>query len=205
MSSNLKYRSLVAGLAAPILLTACDRAGPPEPAPKADAPQTSIIREGFEDPDTAAIALAPLEARISFADGGEELNESAIADLETILNSPQVAEGGAIVLRAHSDSAGPGDTNMEMSELRGNLVRDWLTGQGIAAERIEVIAFGEQNPLRPNAKPDGTPNEAGRAANRRVNITVTLPTSEDQARPTVAEQIVGASTGEDASESDPER
>ena len=35
--------------------------------------------------------------------------------------------------------------------------------------------MGEQNPIAPNALPDGSPNEAGRASNRRVEIDISPP------------------------------
>jgi OOP family OmpA-OmpF porin len=45
----------------------------------------------------------------------------------------------------------------------------------VAEDRIEIVAFGEQNPVAPNALPDGTPNDEGRAKNRRVEIRVAPP------------------------------
>ncbi len=56
--------------------------------------------------------------------------------------------------------------------------------RGIAETRIEVIALGEQNPIEPNALPDGAPNEAGRAANRRVELSVLVPENDPAAKPT---------------------
>ena len=35
-----------------------------------------------------------------------------------------------------------------------------------------MIAVGEQNPIAPNALPDGEPNEPGRARNRRVELEI---------------------------------
>jgi OOP family OmpA-OmpF porin len=58
---------------------------------------------------------------------------------------------------------------------RAEAVRDWLIEMGVAEDRSEVLTFGEQNPIEPNALPDGTPNEEGRAANRRVEILITAP------------------------------
>ncbi|WP_067609950.1 OmpA family protein [Erythrobacter sp. QSSC1-22B] len=123
--------------------------------------------------------LAPLDARISFSDGGAELSESATAELASILRSPQIAEGGPILLRAHSDSTGSDEANLRSSRQRGEAVRDYLVENGVDAERVTIIAFGEQNPLQPNARPDGTPDEPGRAANRRVDLLVALPEGAD--------------------------
>ena len=64
---------------------------------------------------------------------------------------------------------------MRASMARAEAVRDWLVENGADAERITTIAFGEQNPIEPNALPDGSPNEEGRAANRRVELTIDVP------------------------------
>ena len=45
-----------------------------------------------------------------------------------------------------------------------------------------MIALGENRPVAPNANPDGSDDEAGRARNRRVDIAVALP--EPQPSPT---------------------
>ena len=50
---------------------------------------------------------------------------------------------------------------------------------GVARERITVIALGEQRPVAPNAHLDGTPDEEGRARNRRVTVTIAPPRQED--------------------------
>ena len=63
-----------------------------------------------------------------------------------------------------------------------------LIENGIDEERITIIAFGEQNPLAPNANPDGTPNERNRAANRRVEVHVALPGASEEAAPEEIEQ-----------------
>ncbi len=106
---------------------------------------------------------------------GDEFDEAALDVLREVAASPQLAAGGAITLRGHSDAGGSDSANMRVSRGRAEQVRDWLIEEEVSDERITIIAFGEQNPLRPNANPDGTANDAGRAANRRVEIEVALP------------------------------
>lgn len=149
-----------------------DSAGPDRDAP------VSIIRSDVEQPDLPATPLEPLTVTIGFPAGGTELDAAATAALELALASRQVSEGGAITLRAHSDAGGTEAANLRASNARGEQVKDWLVNKGIEESRITVIAFGEQNPVEPNALPDGTPNEAGRAANRRVEITVSAITPD---------------------------
>ncbi|GMM91713.1 OmpA family protein [Qipengyuania sp. MTN3-11] len=201
MRANSRNRAVLTALAATTLtigLAACDRGEqPPEPKVEPDEPPTSIIREGFEEPVNEVIPLSPLDMRIPFADGESELSETAVADLETLLKSPQMAAGGPVILRAHSDSGGSDEVNMRVSRERGELVRDWLLGNGVAEERIQLIVFGEQNPIEPNAMPDGTPNEAGRALNRRVDIHVGV---EEPREPSMAEEFDESAGEEDEAE-----
>lgn len=172
----MKHSALIAALAC-LALAACkaDRSEPdPDSTPgetPSVAPTQSIFgpEAGIEpEPET----LEPLNTVIGFGEGGADLSEEALAELATVRASPQVKAGGPIVLRGHSDAAGSDEVNLRASQQRAEAVRDWLVEQGVPEDRITIIAFGEQNPIEPNALPDGEPNEQGRAANRRVEIEV---------------------------------
>ncbi|WP_338446699.1 OmpA family protein [Pelagerythrobacter marensis] len=146
----------------------------PEPSSAPTTEPTSIIRPDVEV-DRIEPALEPLEASVTFADAGGTLSDDAIADLEAIVRSPQMEAGGAIVLRGHTDSVGDDETNLRVSRRRAEMVRDWLVEHGVDEQRIRIIALGEQRPIAPNANPDGSPDEAGRAANRRVDVAIAVP------------------------------
>lgn len=176
-TSTLALAVLALGLAA------CGESREPAPAQDATGETRSIFRPEFQvEPIEELTELGTLETRILFPEG-TELTEAALAELATVLASPQMDEGGPIVLRGHSDSGGSDQGNLLASQARAEAVRDWLVENGVAQERIEVIAFGEQNPVAPNARPDGSPSDEGRAANRRVEVEV-----RTQARPTTAKQ-----------------
>lgn len=141
----------------------------------------SILRPEVVAPEAEAATLSALEAVIAFPDGGKALDADAVAELERVLMSPQMKFSGPIILRAHSDSDGTDAANEDASEARGLAVAAWLIGQGVDEDRVEVIVFGEQNPAKPNALPDGSPNEEGRKANRRVEIEVQMPPESESA------------------------
>lgn len=177
--------SKIAILSALAALAACnneaqqDGDGGPTATPDPEAP-ISIIRPDVEAPvapELPTVQLEPLVATIGFPEGESKLDEDAAAALSEILSSEQVQAGGPIVLRAHSDAGGNDAVNIRVSQRRGEQVRDWLVENGVSEDRITVIAFGEQNPIAPNALPDGEPNEAGRAANRRVEVEVGVLTA----------------------------
>ena len=159
-----------------LALVACgDRAPEPEPTPTASAEQVSILRPDVEHPEKEVEPLEPLKLRIGFPDGENELGEAARADLATLLDSPQYASGGKIVLRGHTDSVGNDEANLRASEERAQVVLEWLVENGAEEERFEIIPLGEQRPIAPNAHLDGSPDEQGRALNRRVDVAVELP------------------------------
>lgn len=154
-----------------------------EAEPEDDPAPVSILRPDITPPELPGaslpeVPLEQLEKTIGFPEGSMTLDDDAVAALEEVLESEQVATGAPIVLRSHTDSAGSDKGNMRASEKRGELVKDWLVERGIDADRIRVIAFGEQNPVAPNALPDGSPNPKGRARNRRVEVAV-VPVPEE--------------------------
>ncbi|HCH94669.1 MAG TPA: hypothetical protein DFK13_07430 [Erythrobacter sp.] len=177
----------------------------PQPPSDADAPpeKRSIFRPEFQvEPIESFEPSGSLETTVEFPDG-TELTEEGRAALATVLASPQNEEGGLIYLRGHTDSGGSDEANMRASLARAEAVRDWLVENGVAEDRIRTIAFGEQNPIAPNARPDGTPDEDGRAANRRVEIEVLTrepPMIEDE--PTLAETLASSAEEERGESSD---
>ncbi len=69
-------------------------------------------------------------------------------------------------VEGHTDSRGRDAKNMTLSDDRARAVMAYLTGQGVAAERMISQGFGETAPVGDNSTPDG------RAANRRVEFNI---------------------------------
>ncbi len=65
-----------------------------------------------------------------------------------------------------TDSTGADDYNLRLSRDRARSVADYLSGRGVAAQRLVPEGFGEAYPVASN---DST---AGRAQNRRVELTI---------------------------------
>ena len=112
----------------------------------------------------------PLETLVQFPEGAE-LTEEARAELATILASPQVEQGGPIILRGHSDGGGSDEGNMRASRARRSRARlARRQRRGRSADQHDRIRRTESR--RPECRPDGSPDPVGRAANRRVEIEV---------------------------------
>jgi OOP family OmpA-OmpF porin len=69
-------------------------------------------------------------------------------------------------IEGHTDSTGPEKYNLGLSYRRAESVKGYLTGNGIDANRLSVVGFGEAKPLVSNK------TRAGRAVNRRVEFKV---------------------------------
>ena len=185
-------------------LAGCERkpSGPAAPSTAAaSTPATSdkvsIIRPEVEVGPEPAKPIAPLHVLVGFDEGGSSLSAAAMEALEGALASEQMKAGGAITLGGHSDSAGEDAANLSESRKRAEAVRGWLVKHGVAKDRIALVAFGDQNPIAPNALPNGEPDAAGRARNRRVELTIAAPggagpASEPSEDGTLVDELSGA-------------
>lgn len=72
-----------------------------------------------------------------------------------------------ILVAGHTDSTGSEEFNQTLSERRANAVKNIILAQGVAADRLTTIGFGESSPIADNN------TDYGRQQNRRVEIKVT--------------------------------
>ena len=93
------------------------------------------------------------------------------ADMQDVLNrkaalmraNPNVA----MRIDGHADERGTVEYNLALSLRRANAVREYLTGFGIDASRLDVAGYGEERPLETGA------SEEAWARNRRAEFQVT--------------------------------
>ncbi len=110
-----------------------------------------------------------LDASVLFAPGQTALTATAqdllAATLQLIkqTNNPLTIEGYTDNVPSES-AAYP--SNWEVSAARASAVARYFVSQGVRAERISAVGYGENFPVATNATP------AGRAANRRVVIVL---------------------------------
>lgn len=79
---------------------------------------------------------------------------------------------GPIHIDGYTDSIGSEAYNLTLSEQRAKTVRDWLASHGYIPASTPYSGHGKADPVAPNTNPNGSDNPAGRAKNRRVEITV---------------------------------
>ncbi|MEP6297984.1 MAG: OmpA family protein, partial [Ilumatobacter sp.] len=79
--------------------------------------------------------------------------------------------GKPIDIVGHTDSIGTDEANLELSLERARAVEAALRARGLSVD-IAVDGRGESEPVAPNETPTGEDDPAGRAQNRRVDITI---------------------------------
>jgi outer membrane protein OmpA-like peptidoglycan-associated protein len=73
----------------------------------------------------------------------------------------------------HTDSTGSDAYNQALSERRAESVANFLANSGVQRARLATKGYGESQPIASNS------TEAGRAANRRVEIKIVPIAQED--------------------------
>lgn len=182
---NAGKLALVAAAPA-MLLAGCKPPAEPDPEPtetalpEATESPISILRETPDPIIEDLLPTEPFEQTIPFAEGGTDLSEEATEAIKSVIESEQYKLGGAITLWGHTDSSGFDEANLRASKRRAEAVAAVLEEAGADPERITIIPMGEMLAIAPNAKLDGTPDEEGRAKNRRVEVSVAPPDQDDE-------------------------
>ncbi|MGB5820036.1 MAG: OmpA family protein [Saonia sp.] len=71
-----------------------------------------------------------------------------------------------VLIEGHTDSSGSDAYNLTLSQKRAQSVTNYLTGQGLGAQRFTTKWYGEAQPRADNGTPEG------RAKNRRVELAI---------------------------------
>lgn len=103
---------------------------------------------------------------ISFPSGQSSLMPSFYTVLESVSKVLKEYGDTSIKVSGHTDSTGGAALNQTLSEQRAESVAAFLATQGIARQRMQVYGYGPRYPVADNT------SEAGKAANRRVEIDI---------------------------------
>lgn len=107
-----------------------------------------------------------LEQTVNFYSGQEVINPDSYDLLDAVADILRQNRRLRVRIVGHTDNVGDAAMNQELSLQRARSVANYLVGQGIDAERMEVEGRGESEPIADNATPQG------REQNRRVEFLV---------------------------------
>ena len=135
-----------------------------------------FVRDSMARAQAAAAAAASaaevasmraiLEAPVLFEYDASDVTDAARAGLDAKL--PILRTNAAIRIRVsgHTDSRGSDEYNLALGLRRAASTRKYLSDRGIAADRIDIVSFGEE---RPAASGD---DDTAYAQNRRAEFEI---------------------------------
>jgi len=124
-------------------------------------------------PVTKDLFLQPIEVgltvrlkNIYFDFDRTTLKEESFIELNKVVDFLKGNSHVEIEIAGHTDNKGSDDYNLTLSQGRSQSVVDYIISQGIEGYRLTAHGYGEFNPIETND------SDAGRANNRRVEVTV---------------------------------
>jgi len=122
------------------------------------------------NPQTGAVDLI-MPGAITFATNSAVIAPNFTGTLSQLAATLREFDKTTITVSGHTDNTGGAALNQRLSQDRANSVASYLRSQGLPASRIQAIGYGFNQPVASNA------TEAGRAQNRRVEISINPPSS----------------------------
>ncbi|CQR73260.1 Outer membrane porin F precursor [Sporomusa ovata DSM 2662] len=101
---------------------------------------------------------------INFDTGKADIKAEHQTVISEIVALLQQNSGLRLIIEGHTDNVGEPDNNKRLSEQRAQTVMNALKQNGIAAERLQAVGYGQEKPAADNTTDDG------RAKNRRVEL-----------------------------------
>lgn len=111
--------------------------------------------------DSVVVTFA---GEVMFDSGSRNLSPGALSRLDSVAATINRYPDADVIVKGHTDSQGPEEANLRLSEDRAVMVKNHLVVKGVDPGRVTTLGFGESQPLVTNATPEG------RAQNRRVEI-----------------------------------
>ncbi len=121
----------------------------------------------------AVAKVASVKLKVNFGFDSTKVSEQYFSDLAELAEFLKRFSDLQVDVEGHTDSTGPEEYNMGLSQRRAEAVVDYLVKtHGIDAGRLEAKGYGESSPVASND------TEAGRAENRRVMATLEVEYEE---------------------------
>ena len=113
-----------------------------------------------------------MPSNITFALNSADLNAQFFSALDGVSLVLKEYDKTVIEVAGHTDSSGSDQYNQALSERRAQAVSGYLSSHGVKTQRLIPIGAGESHPVASND------SEQGRAANRRVELTIVPVTKQ---------------------------
>lgn len=145
----------------------------PAPAPKPTPPPAPVPAPKPE----VKPAPAPAPVKIVLEDVHFDFDKATLTneakailakDINTLKTNPSIK----VQVEGHTCAHGKDDYNMALGERRANAVKEFLVKEGIAADRLTTISYGETRLAMPEIPTANNKNSKEAKENRRVHFEV---------------------------------
>ena len=103
---------------------------------------------------------------VLFEVNSADLRSGARVELLQLVEYLKLNPNRNILIKGYTDSTGSSEYNLQLSQMRAQSAKSFLVGNGVRADRVRFIGYGE---TRPRASNDSA---TGRRQNRRVEIVI---------------------------------
>ena len=145
-----------------------------KPAPE-PAPVEPVAETRDREAPAVDMALTTETLRLNFQMDSNELKPEEMQNLDRAAALLNARKDIQAKVTGYTDAVGNLHYNLKVSEFRANIVKIYLVGKGVDAERITSLGMGPANPL------DSNDTLEGRRRNRRVEVE--FETATDQSLP----------------------
>ena len=104
--------------------------------------------------------------KINFSTNSANIDLSSHGLLNELTDVAKQCPEAKIEIGGHTDASGGNEYNLLLSQARATAVMDYLINNGIDADRLSAIGYGETQPIADNE------TNAGKAKNRRIEFNV---------------------------------
>jgi len=138
-------------------------------------PHLNALIAGYQPPAPPPSTIE-LNSLSLFKSGSAVLHPGSNRVLVGALEMIKAHPDKRVLVAGHTDAVGSPQANVKLSEARAASVRDWLAdASGLPLTHFAIQGYGDTRPKAPND------TDAGRAVNRRVEITL-VPDCRDDRR-----------------------
>ncbi len=146
-----------------LLLAAGCKKRVPDDIPQVELPPNPPVSRPppAEEPPAAAVATL---SRAYFALDASTLNPDAKRALDESARLLAANPQARVEIQGHCDERGSTEYNMALGQRRAQAARGYLVAQGVSANRLTTVSFGEERPARTGS------DEGAWGQNRRVEL-----------------------------------
>ena len=126
---------------------------------KLEGSGVSVTRDGEN-------IILNMPGNVTFDTDSTQVKSSFRSVLDSVSEVLKEYDSTMLQIAGHTDSTGGDRYNLLLSQQRAQAVADVLSGYGVQAVRMDVVGFGETQPIADNG------SASGRQQNRRVELTL---------------------------------